>query len=286
MNPFKVLLCTFSQTGSTEKVAQKIAEGLNSSGIEVNYHSIPGNPLPDFLQYDAIGIGTPVYAFRPPFPVTDFIKVMPDLKKKYFFVFVQYGSNPGSCGNLVRKQMAAKHAIDAGYLLTRGEDYFIGYLRKGYLMSDGYPGNYELQTAVEFGVNVAQRMTKGYPATEPYDPRTHFMYAIERASVSRFNTRLYLARSFRTTKECDGCGICVKKCPVNNLKLKDKRPVWGNNCMMCVNCELKCPKDAIRSYYDWAMNMPFYTYNIRKALKENIPHARIKFEKGRIVRTP
>src|SRR5512138_1901006 len=227
MNPVKILICTFSQTGSTDKVAARIAEGLTSSGMNVTFHSIMKPFLPDFNNFDVIGIGSPVYAFRPPFPVTDFVKALPDLRKKHFFVFIQYGSNPGAAGNMLRKQFRKKHAIDAGYLSTRGEDHFISYLRRGYLLSPGYPGEFELQTATEFGVRIAHRINNGYPAPEPYDPSTHPVYAIERASISRLNTKLYLARLFKVNKNCDGCGICIKKCPVNNLKEgKSKRPVW------------------------------------------------------------
>lgn len=284
MNPIKVLISTFSQTGTTMKVAGKISEGLMSSGMTVTFHSITNDPPPDIQQFDAIGIGCPVYVFRPPFPVLDYLKSMPDLKKKWFFTFVMYGTNPGAGGNIIRQHMKSKHAIDAGYLSTRGADYFIGYLRRGYLFSSGYPGDFELQTATEFGVKVAHRINNGHPAPEPYDPPTHFMYAIERASMNRMNARIYLSRSFRVGKECDGCGICIRKCPVHNLtEGKDKRPVWGNNCILCATCEYKCPQDAIRSPYDWAMNAPFLNYNVKKAMNDHTPFARVKFEKGRTI---
>jgi ferredoxin len=212
---------------------------------------------------------------------------LPDLKKKYFFTFVQYGTNPGATGNRIRKQFRKKHAIDAGYLTTRGADYFIGYLRKGYLFSDGFPGDFELQTAAEFGVKIAHRMQHGYPETEPYDPPTPLLYAIERFSVNRLNAKLYLARSYKATKDCDGCGICIKKCPLENISEgKNKRPVWGTNCMLCNTCELKCPKDAIRSPYDWAMNKPFFTMNIKRDLKLHLPYAKVKFHNSRIEYNP
>jgi ferredoxin/flavodoxin len=287
MNKVSVLICTFSQTGTTDKVARKIGEGLNLSGIEVSFHAILDKRQPDYGNFDVIGIGYPVYAFRAPFPVNDFVRSMPDMAKKFFFTFVQYGTDPGDAGNSIRKLLRQKHAIDAGYLLTRGADYFIGYLRKGYMFSAGFPGEGELQTAVEFGMSIAHRVHHGFPAPEPYDPPTKLLYAFERFSLNRFSTKLYLARSFKAGKECDGCGICIKKCPLDNITAgKDKRPVWGRNCMLCATCELKCPKDAIRSPYDWAMNTPFFELNIKKALKAHMPVTRVKFEKSRIQYNP
>lgn len=280
----KVICCIFSQTGSTHKVSERIAEALRSSGREVVFHKIGADALADFKDFDVIGIGCPVYAFRPPFPVMDFIKSLPDLKNKYFFTFITYGTNPGACGNRIRKAMRKKHAIDTGYLATRGEDNFIAYLRKGYLFSPGYPGAFELQTATEFGMQVVHRIEYGFPAAEPYDPPTNFVYALERFTVNRLHTKLLLSKSFSVSKDCDGCGICIKKCPVGNLTGgKNKRPVYGNKCILCATCEFKCPRDAIRSPYEWGIMKPFLNYNIRHALKKYTPYAKVRFENARLV---
>jgi flavodoxin len=84
MNAKNVLIAEFSQTGSTIKVGDQIAIGLQSSGYEVSFHTINGTTLPDLNDVDIIGIGTPVYAFRPPFLVMDFVNSLPDLKGKSF----------------------------------------------------------------------------------------------------------------------------------------------------------------------------------------------------------
>jgi ferredoxin/flavodoxin len=284
-NTARVIIYYFSQTRATEKLSQKIAEGLISSGMEVIFRPILSDTTPDIKDFDIIGIGCPVYVFRPPFPVTDFIKSLPDMRKKYFFTYISFGTNPGACGNRIRTAMKKKHAVDLGCLATRGEDYFIGYLRKGYLFSPGYPGDFGLQTAAEFGLQIAHRFKNGYPGPEPYDPPTHFIYAMERFSFNRLHAKLFLSKAFRVSRECDGCGICIKKCPVGNLTGdKNKRPVWGNRCILCATCEFTCPQDAIRSPYDWAIMAPFLNYNIRKAKSENTPYAKVKFGKARMVR--
>lgn len=281
----RVICCVFSQSGSTHKVSEIIAEGIRSSGREVVFHRIGAEAPADINDFDVIGIGCPVYAFRPPFHVSDFIKSLPDLKNKYFFTFITYGTNPGACGNMIRKAMLKKHAMDAGYLATRGEDYFIGYLRKGYLFSPGYPGAFELQTAAEFGMQVIHRIEYGFPSVEPYDPPTEFIYAMERFTINRFNTKFLLSKSFRVSKDCDGCGICIKKCPVGNLSMgKNNRPEYDNKCILCATCEFKCPRDAIRSPYDWGIIKSFFNYNIRHAIKKYTPYSKVKFENARLVR--
>ena len=56
---------------------------------------------------------------------------------------------------------------------------------------------------------------------------------------------LVKSKAFYATDDCVGCGKCVKLCPLNNVKLVDGKPVWGNNCTHCMACICYCPKEAI-----------------------------------------
>ncbi len=44
---------------------------------------------------------------------------------------------------------------------------------------------------------------------------------------------------------CVACGCCVKVCPLGNIRLENRRPVWGKNCTHCMACIAKCPVEAI-----------------------------------------
>jgi ferredoxin len=43
-------------------------------------------------------------------------------------------------------------------------------------------------------------------------------------------------KSFFTTESCNSCGICEKVCPVNNIKIVNKKPEWQHKCQECVSC--------------------------------------------------
>ena len=49
-------------------------------------------------------------------------------------------------------------------------------------------------------------------------------------------------------KKCDGCGACVKACPVNIIELAGKKPKISDImlCTMCKACAEACPPKAIR----------------------------------------
>lgn len=53
------------------------------------------------------------------------------------------------------------------------------------------------------------------------------------------------AKKFYATDACIGCGKCTEVCPLNNVSLKDGKPVWGDHCTHCMACICKCPKEAV-----------------------------------------
>ena len=71
--------------------------------------------------------------------------------------------------------------------------------------------------------------------------------------LSNFVHKLFLgrtgkaARKFYANEHCNSCGICVRVCPTNNIRLADHgRPVWGEDCEQCMACIQWCPEKAIQ----------------------------------------
>ena len=80
----KALITYFSQGGTTLKIAKEISNGLQTKEYETDFYDVTNGTPPDINKYDLIGIGTPVYIFRPPFNIMDYIKSLPWLNGKPF----------------------------------------------------------------------------------------------------------------------------------------------------------------------------------------------------------
>ncbi len=71
---------------------------------------------------------------------------------------------------------------------------------------------------------------------------------ISPVSVGYYLVGRYLfAKSFYASHKCDSCGLCVKQCPVNAVKMINNRPFWTHKCESCMKCMNRCPKKAIET---------------------------------------
>lgn len=71
--------------------------------------------------------------------------------------------------------------------------------------------------------------------------------------------RVGFAKVFFANDACNGCGLCVKNCPVGGVLLigedKSARPHWTWHCEACNRCMAYCPHEAIDVSHSWLLIM-------------------------------
>lgn len=55
-------------------------------------------------------------------------------------------------------------------------------------------------------------------------------------------------KSIDVDEKCTGCGTCLKVCPVNNIKIVNKKPEFQHRCEICFACDEWCPTNSIHHW--------------------------------------
>lgn len=67
--------------------------------------------------------------------------------------------------------------------------------------------------------------------------------------------RFIFAKSFYASDKCNNCELCIRKCPVNAIRLVDHRPFWSYKCESCMHCMNSCPVSAIETAHGYIIGL-------------------------------
>lgn len=273
----KVDIYYFSATGNSLVVARDLAIKLNGSLI-----SIPSVMDKEKIVTDAnaIGIVFPVYFATNdnsgiPLIIERFIGKLENIGPKYLFAVCTHGGMPGTTmENFGNRIKARGGKLAAGYTVKMSNPPSPIEKLKQFVFSkqmekaDIQKAKERQQVTIDnwkkkleiIGENVNARKdsrleTRSLPAKVIFAPllfiliKPEFQKRYEKLSRSShrpFNELIPLSdRSFRYDGKCNGCGICSRVCPVNNIEMADKKPVWQHHCENCLACYVWCPQEAI-----------------------------------------
>lgn len=280
-----ISIAYFSQTGTTQTIAEHIARGLGKTGVKPTLSPMTEMAPHRFAEADILGLGLPVYMFRPPFLVMDFLKALPDLTGKSFFLFVLFGTHPGSTASTVRQILLQKGATELGLHYSMGADLFAGYLKEGTLFSPDRPSQADKEASESFGESLLARFHNGQPLPEVDLFGAGIPDLIERAFTHRFLARhLYRHTIVVQDELCSSCGLCANLCPTGNITMEEGKPRIGKECLLCLTCQLRCPKGAFWSPFTSWVFAPVMKFNIWNGKRRGVEHVPVTWEGGKVKR--
>jgi len=74
--------------------------------------------------------------------------------------------------------------------------------------------------------------------------------------------RFVFAKSFIASKDCSRCDLCIKKCPVNAIKIVDNRCFWTHKCESCMQCMNICPQRSIETVHGFIFGISYLIYAV------------------------
>lgn len=230
----------YSATGNTEYIAQEIARRLDDECIDL-LSRIKNHDYSNLHSEKPFIICAPVYVCEMPRFMSKYLKKQTfSGNRNVYFIFTS-GGYCGISGQLAKWMFRKKKMNYMGRAEFK--------MPRNYVANDSYP-----MLAKE---EVEERITNSYKMIAPVVETIQSGNKLKARHIFLFETIItlpfnpvwckykLLAKDFYSTDACIGCGKCVKLCPLNNITLKDKAPVWSNHCSHCMACIGNCPTRAI-----------------------------------------
>ena len=282
-----VLIICFSQTGNTQKLADRISKGIVESGNRCSTIGMKHANIDEIPDYDLIGIGTPTFFYREPVSVGAFIKKMPEQNGRHCFLFCSHGSIMGNTLYYMKEQLKEKGYIVIGTFDSYGDASLQFYPQPWH--TAGHPDEIELTEAQQFGQSICDVSARIQNGEQNLVPEFQLIEDTWWAEASRKMTLEALRGVFPkfsiNPDKCNQCLICQENCPVDAIDMEvDPPEIQKEGCIFCLFCEKACPEGAIEG--DWTLikkvtrgNLEKYVAALKEAEKEGKFRPHLDYEK-------
>lgn len=234
------MILYFSATGNTEFIARELAKQLEDDCINL-LDRVKTNDYTTLYSEKPYIICAPVYVCEMPRFMSKYLKKQTFTgNKDVYFIFTS-GGYCGISGQLAKSMFRKKKMNYRGHAEFK--------MPRNYVANDAYPmlSTEEIEKRIVDSHEMLDSVVANIKAGNKLTARHIFLF--ETLITVPFNPvwcKLKLrAKDFFSTDKCVGCGKCVKLCPLNNISLKEKKPVWEDNCTHCMACIGNCPTKAI-----------------------------------------
>lgn len=245
----------FSGTGNSLVVARELA--VKMYAVLIHIASVIDKENINSVA-DIIGIIFPVYNIEHdgiPLIVSRFIKKLNNINNKYIFAVCTFGGGSyKTLDNLNELIISRGGKLSAGFGVHMPQNAFYKFFDNNKKIFK----KWRKKSEIIYKMVKAKRTNKFDNSNLlvklimiPFIKKARInavktMQNLSGSSKQTFSDLILISdKSYTTDKNCIGCGICSKVCPVNNIKLVKSKPIWQHNCETCLACFNWCPKQAI-----------------------------------------
>jgi len=240
----------FSPTGSTARIVESIARGMNGENvrsIDLTLRSRRGEHSLAFNK-EIVILGTPVYYGRVPEEAASCFSAMSGQQTPVVLV-VTYGNRAFDDALLELRDMAVgRNFVPIAAAAFTAEH---SYSSDKHPIAPGRPDERDIERTLEFGAAVRAKLlgVKSVGEAGALSVPGQFPYKVPENLLLIKNLRATTPFSFTPETdmaECTGCGLCPQVCPTGAVSADDLTKTDKFGCIICFACIKKCPAGARR----------------------------------------
>lgn len=232
------MILYFTGTGNSEYVAKRI--GKETGDIVLNlFEKLRKEDFSEINSKNPWVIVTPTYAWRIPNILREWLKRTNLSGNPNIYFVMTCGGSIGNAGKYLKSLCADK-----------GMNYFGCFevvMPENYIALFTTPSKDKALKIIAEAEKIIDKAAFAINNGEQF-PNISVTTAdkLNSGVVNNIFYPLFVhAKKFYATDACISCGKCVKVCPLNNIHIKNSRPIWGKACTHCMACICRCPKEAI-----------------------------------------
>ncbi len=237
----------FSGTGNSLVVARDLSEKVQGTLI----------PAASLMHRDnitseaaVIGFVFPIYDFKPPGLIIECVNKFKDLDSKYIFAVCTYGIAPLKAIKVFDESVRASGGKLASGFAVKMPHNGLGcgsfsQVQHDQMFEDWKRRREEISEYLNSGKEGTLEGSKVFSSlilSGVLVRRIPFFVRL----LKQVMMKGWGSLGFVTNEGCDGCGICKRVCPVDNIDIIDGKPSWSDHCINCFACYHWCPKDAVQ----------------------------------------
>ena len=231
------MIIYFSATGNGKYVASQVAEATKDNAISIT--ELDGSI--HLQQGEALGIVIPTYFYWVPSIVKAFLEdVEIDCDEDtYIYCIATCGGTSGQASQMVGKLLEKKGKKVSAFF--------------DIVMPDNWTPMFNANNLEEIKKVLANEKPQLDCILTHIQNRGigNFVKHKLPMPIAKFISLFYepsrKTSHLHVESQCNGCGLCMKECPVKAIEIQDGKPVWvKDKCTMCLGCLHRCPTFAIQ----------------------------------------
>ena len=232
------MIIYFSGTGNSRYCAQMLADKLEDELID-SFNYIKNGISAELISAKPWIFVSPTYCWQLPHVFEEFIRSsrLEGCKDAYFVMTC--GSDVGNASKKIAKLCEEVGLNYMGVLPVVMPENYIAMFE----VPEAELAKRIVLVAKRSILKVVRTVCKGERLPEP---KVNLIDKLKSRPINPIFYKLFVkAKPFYTTDACVGCGKCAKACVLNNISIKDSKPVWGDVCTHCMACICGCKAKAI-----------------------------------------